>query len=65
MKVLSIAQLAMAAMFFTLGMVDRYKEGYIETSLMFTPCWISSLVRKLISVFFHEFIYLKVGPYKL
>nr|XP_058940584.1 uncharacterized protein LOC131768898 [Pocillopora verrucosa] len=43
MKVLSISQLAMAAIFLTIGMVDRYKVGY-PTSLTYMPCWISSLV---------------------
>ncbi|CAH3157224.1 unnamed protein product [Pocillopora meandrina] len=43
MKVLSISQLAMAAIFLTIGMVDRYKVGY-KTSLTYMPCWISSLV---------------------
>ena len=47
MKVLSISQLAMAAIFLTIGMVDRYKVGY-RTSLTYMPCWISSLVRKLL-----------------
>ena len=47
MKVLSISQLAMAAIFLTIGMADRYKVGY-KTSLTYMPCWISSLVRKLI-----------------
>lgn len=43
MKVLSISQLAMAAIFLAIGMVDRYKVGY-KTSLTYMPCWISSLV---------------------
>ena len=47
MKVLSISQLAMAVIFLTIGMVDRYKVGY-RTSLTYMPCWISSLVRKLL-----------------
>lgn len=63
MKVLSVAQIAMATIFFTLGMVDRYEVGFVQTSLMFTPCWISGLVRAL--TYLYQTHIISVRIYKL
>ncbi|XP_078384013.1 uncharacterized protein LOC144666446 isoform X2 [Oculina patagonica] len=44
LKVISIVQIVMTAVFFVLGMVDRFEARFINTSFLFTPCWISALV---------------------
>ena len=44
LKVISIVQLMMAVIFFTLGMSDRFQVRHIYTSFLFTPCWIAALV---------------------
>ena len=48
LKVISIAQIIMSAIFLALGMADRYEARLIYTSYVFAPCWIAALVSILI-----------------
>jgi len=41
---LSIAQIVMSIIFFVLGMVDGFEIRFGYVSLLFTPCWLASLV---------------------
>lgn len=47
LKIISIAQIIMSAIFLALGMADRYEARFIYTSFLFTPCWIAALVSTL------------------
>ena len=49
LKVTSIAQIIMSAIFLALGMADRYEARFIYTSYLFMPCWIAALVSTLYS----------------
>ncbi|XP_020606681.1 uncharacterized protein LOC110045420 isoform X2 [Orbicella faveolata] len=44
LKAISIVQVVISAIFFALGIVDRYEVRFIYTSFLFTPCWIAALV---------------------
>jgi len=47
LKVISIVQVVMGAIFLALGIVDRYEVRFIYTSFLFAPCWIAALVSTL------------------
>jgi len=44
LKVISMVQVVMGAIFFVLGIVDRYEVRFIYTSYLFAPLWIAALV---------------------
>ena len=44
LKVISITQIIMSAIFLALGKADRYEARFVYTSYLFTPCWIAALV---------------------
>ena len=44
LKVISIVQIVMSAIFLALGITDRYEVRIIFSSYLFTPCWIAALV---------------------
>ena len=44
LKVISIVQVVMGAIFLALGIVDRYEVRFIYTSYLFASCWIAALV---------------------
>ena len=47
MKILSVAQIVLSVIFFTLGMVDGFHIRYRYVSLLFTPCWMTALVSRV------------------
>ena len=47
LKLISITQITMSAIFLALGMADRYEARFIYTSYLFTPCWIAALISTL------------------
>ena len=47
LKVVSIFQLVMTAVFLILGLVDRFQVRYLYTSFLMTPCWTAAIVSRL------------------
>lgn len=48
LKVLSIVQLIMAPIFFSLGILDHFEVRFVLTSFTLMPCWIAVLVSTLL-----------------
>ena len=44
LKVVSIIQLVMTAIFFILGLVDRFEVRFLYSSFLLSPCWTAALV---------------------
>ncbi|XP_068681239.1 uncharacterized protein [Montipora foliosa] len=44
LKVVSIFQLVMTAVFLILGLVDRFQVRYFYTSFLMSPCWTAAIV---------------------
>ena len=47
LKVVSIVQLVMTAIFLILGLVDRFQVRYLYTSFLMSPCWTAAIVSRL------------------